>query len=58
MTEHSVIIDETFNLEQDLLFLNDLSNNLTQFFNEIDILKLDIKILDEKKFENFLTNKL
>lgn len=37
MAEHSVIIDETFNLEQDLLFLNDLSNNLTQFFNEIDI---------------------
>ena len=37
MAEHSVIIDETFNVEQDLLFLNDLSNNLTQFFNEIDI---------------------
>ena len=37
MAEHSVIIDETFNVEQDLLFLSDLSNNLTQFFNEIDI---------------------
>ena len=38
--------------EKDYLKINE------KFFNEIDILKLDIKILDEKKFENFLTNKL
>ena len=37
--------------EKDYLKINE------KFLNEINILKLDIKILNEKKFKNFLTEK-
>lgn len=37
MANHSIDFDETFNIEQDLIFLQDLSANLTEFFSEDSI---------------------
>ena len=37
MANHSIEFDETFNIEQDLIFLQDLSINLTEFFSENSI---------------------
>ena len=55
--EHIISYSKSNNLkiittEKDYLKINE------KFFDEINVLKLDIKILDEKKFKNFLTNKL